>query len=421
MWRKKVPLWGLVLGMAVTTPLTVWGQAGSPSPTGSGTAAPGGGTTPEPGMPTPSAGGATTPGSTTSGSTASGSTQSEPTCEVATVVEFKPSSAKLTADAKANLDRVALGSKDKASQTFRLRGPAITGSPSSSKTKKAVRLTARRSDAIKSYLASAGVSPMAITSTVTGEGGVPPLENVQGLEVMSCMAPVASAEPSAPPETPPPPVVVVPVQPVPTPAPEAVPETPPAPPPPAPVATAPAPKGPMSRVGVGAMVGGGVTGFIDQEARNFTETGGSWEARASVGTRLPVALEAAYVGSAQTISALGLSEDTRLVGNGAEATARWNITRRAIQPYIFAGVGWDHYTLNNAGTNTSSLLGSDDVLTVPGGVGISFRLAQSLLLDLRGTARATFSDDLMNGPYASTGKEARLHNWNAGARLGWEF
>jgi hypothetical protein len=177
----------------------------------------------------------------------------------------------------------------------------------------------------------------------------------------------------------------------------------------------------MSRVGVGAMVGGGVTGFIDKQSRAFTDPGGSWEARASVGTRLPLALEAAYVGSAQNITALGLSDNAKLIGNGAEATARFNFTKRAIQPYIFAGVGWEHYTLDNTGANTSSLRDTDDVLTVPGGVGISFRLASSLLLDLRGTARATFSDDLMNGPYASTGQDARLHNWNAGARLGWEF
>jgi hypothetical protein len=178
---------------------------------------------------------------------------------------------------------------------------------------------------------------------------------------------------------------------------------------------------PMTRIGVGAMLGGGVTGFIDEQSRAFTDPGGSWEARASVGTRSWLALEAAYVGKSQNISALGLDSDANLIGNGAEATARFNFTRRAIQPYVFGGVGWEHYTLQKTGENTSSLRESDDVMTVPAGVGVSFRLARSLLLDVRGTARATFDDELMDGPYANTGQDARLHSWNAGARLGWEF
>jgi hypothetical protein len=391
MRRKTSVICGLLLGLG-GAPLAL-AQGGTTEPGTTGTTAPTG--------ETPSTGTSTT---------------AEPACGPPTTLEFKSGSAVLSPNARTVLDKMVMVAKDKTSPTYRLRGPAITGT-STSKVKKAEQLTQRRDDAIRSYLTQVGVDPASITSMPTREGGLPPLDNPKAMEVSSCGAPIAVAAPPPPLEVPPVAAETPPVPPAPPPAMEPLP-----PPAPLPVAQEkPAPKGPMSRVGVGAMVGGGVTGFIDKQSRAFTDPGGSWEARASVGTRLPLALEAAYVGSAQNITALGLSDNAKLIGNGAEATARFNFTKRAIQPYIFAGVGWEHYTLDNTGANTSSLRDTDDVLTVPGGVGISFRLASSLLLDLRGTARATFSDDLMNGPYASTGQDARLHNWNAGARLGWEF
>jgi opacity protein-like surface antigen len=116
-----------------------------------------------------------------------------------------------------------------------------------------------------------------------------------------------------------------------------------------------------------------------------------------------------------------LEDDALLVGQGAEGVARLNLTRAMVQPYLFGGIGWTRYQLARTPTNTSSILGDDDVLSVPFGVGISFRVARSLLLDLRGTGRAAFYDDLMDAPYAATGQTAKLHGWNVGALLGWEF
>jgi opacity protein-like surface antigen len=388
-----------------------------------------------------------------------------PICEVATVVEFKAGSAVLSSRTKASLDRVALklnaATKERpGSEMLRLRGSV----PPASEGESAVALATRRVDAVKGYLSERGVPPTNISVVPTGGAGdVPPLVNPQAMEIVSC-ATTSSAAPRVPsgtgtastgtgttagaaataagagavttgPATPP----MVSTTPVPGPNPPLPtagvpvpiatqdiappPEMPPAPPPLEATVPpgVPQPQQPMTKVGVGAMVGGGVTGFMDQQTRAFTDPGGSWEARASVGTRLPLALEAAYLGSAQNISALGLASAAKLVGNGAEATARFNFTRRAIQPYVFAGMGWTHYQITNAASNTSSLRDNDDVLTVPAGVGVSFRLAQSLLLDVRGTARATFNDDMLDGPYANTGQDARLHSWNAGARLGWEF
>lgn len=355
--------------------------------------------------------------------TASGPKQAaEPVCdENPRVVEFSVGSVKLSTDAKTKLDDVASWAKDTPSRSLRLHGQT----DSSGNAKANAKLSERRADAVKAYLADRGVDPARMTSSGHGENeSIMANADRRAVAVTSCTAPAPMVE-AAPPAPEPAPVVEA--------APPAPPTTiivQPAPAVAAPVAdapvvaTAPMPVGrerPASYVGIGAMVGGGVMGFVDNQTRAFAGTGGSWEARVTVGTRTAFALEAAYVGSAQGLSALGLSNSAKLVGNGAEAALRLNLTRSAIQPYIFGGAGWTHYKVDTSGSNTSSLLDSDDVLTVPFGAGISFRLPQGLLLDLRATGRAAYYDDLMAGAYANTGKDARLHSWNAGGRLGWEF
>jgi len=215
-----------------------------------------------------------------------------------------------------------------------------------------------------------------------------------------------------------------PTPPAPEPAPVA--ETPPPPPPiyaPVTVLPPPAPAKPSlppSVLGMEATVGGGVMGFIDETPRNTATTGGTWEARLMFGSRLPLAVEAAYVGSAQGIDALGLASNAVLVGNGAEGNLRLNLTRSRIQPYLFGGIGWTHYQLSNMSsvTNTSDVLDKDDIGTVPMGAGVSARLGRAFIIDIRGTYRATFNDDLFR---AMTATNNSLQSWGATGRLGFEF
>ena len=63
-----------------------------------------------------------------------------------------------------------------------------------------------------------------------------------------------------------------------------------------------------------------------------------------------------------------------LLGNGVEGTLRVNLTRARIQPYLFGGVGLDALPADQRATNTSSVLGSDDIGTVPLGAGMTARL-----------------------------------------------
>jgi hypothetical protein len=60
------------------------------------------------------------------------------------------------------------------------------------------------------------------------------------------------------------------------------------------------------------------------------------------------------------------------------------------------------------------------VFQVPFGLGIAVKPARGFVLDLRATGRAAFDDGMMQGALGA-GEEARLHQWNAGLRLGYEF
>ena len=331
---------------------------------------------------------------------AAGAQPTESTCEEQPSVMFNHGSHKLSPTAKEDLKEVAMWAKDDEARSVRLRGLTDhTGKPDYN-----ARLSEKRADTVKAYLTQSGLDPTRITAV----GHPPsepkdPSEDRKAVEVTTCTTQpaVVEAEPEPPVEAPPPPVVV-----------PMVVEPPPAPPP---------PPGPASRIGVGAMVGGGVTGFVDEETRDLTDPGGSWDARVTIGTRSPVAFEAAYIGSAQSIDALGLETDALILGQGAEGTARLNLTRTWVQPYVFGGVGWTQYQLQRTPVNLSSIQRNDNILQVPFGVGISFRVSRALLLDLRGTGRAAYYDEMLQGPYANTDKTAGMNSWNAAARLGWEF
>jgi hypothetical protein len=178
---------------------------------------------------------------------------------------------------------------------------------------------------------------------------------------------------------------------------------------------------PYSYIGVEAVAGGGATGFVDNGARNFTDTGGAWNARVSAGTRLPVAVEAAYIGSTQGMKGLGLENAAQLMGNGVEGTLRLNFTTTRIQPYIFGGVGWTNYQIRNTQI-TADINKSDNVLEVPFGIGLSGRIYQGFIMDLRGTGRAAFDDTLFDRVAAATGAgNSRLNSWTGSAQIGYEF
>jgi hypothetical protein len=142
-------------------------------------------------------------------------------------------------------------------------------------------------------------------------------------------------------------------------------------------------------------LGGGVSTFTRQDVRDATGTAGNWDLRASFGTRMPFAVEAAYTGSAQSIDAIGLDSDAVLVGNGLEADLKFQLPL-PVSPYAVVGAGWRNYQIVNADTNTSDIADDDNVLEVPLGLGVGFN-GLGLAFDLRATYRHAFEDDLMGG------------------------
>ena len=210
----------------------------------------------------------------------------------------------------------------------------------------------------------------------------------------------------------------------------------PAPPPPAPPtivvvpppAPAPAPahrdaESGFSRSGFSLSFGGGVADFTDQTMREATGVGGTWALRATLGTKAPIGFEGSYIGSAQSISALGLDRDAMLVSNGLQGALRLNAVIGApITPFVFGGVAWTRYDLANTSTTTAAISDQDDLIEIPVGLGIggSWR---GFGYDLRGELRFATREDMVREQNAGrdVGGSADMHRWGLNATLGYGF
>jgi hypothetical protein len=179
---------------------------------------------------------------------------------------------------------------------------------------------------------------------------------------------------------------------------------------------------PIAPTGLGLQVGGGVTAFSRQSARDDFGTGGYWDARATLGTRSFIGAELAYTGSARDVKSAGLSDDAALLGNGAEAVIRGNLPVQAgnlrVEPFLFGGVGWTYYQLvKNDGANTSGIKDNANAFVIPFGAGLSAGY-DHFIVDARFTYRAVFDDKLVP---TSNDDHLDLQNWSAGLTLGYEL
>lgn len=167
--------------------------------------------------------------------------------------------------------------------------------------------------------------------------------------------------------------------------------------------------------GTGVTLGGGVTGFTAENARALSSTGGGWNARLTLGTRLPIAAEIAYVGTTQDLQALGLDRSAYLISNGAEVAARFNILPGPIAPYVLSGAGLTHYRVMNDDFKASSIDDGDDVVYFPLGAGVALHVG-ALLLDARGTFRPAVDGELFGN-----GDANEMHTWQGNLAAGMEF
>jgi hypothetical protein len=174
---------------------------------------------------------------------------------------------------------------------------------------------------------------------------------------------------------------------------------------------------PPRPIGVSIGIGGGLVGFADADTRNMlADVGGGWEARLTVGTNLPLALEVAYVGSVHDTGE-GTMGDTMLLGNGVEGDLRVNLLPFWVfTPYALVGAGWTNYRLSDQ-DDADAVTASDNLISVPLGVGAAFR-PYGTLFDVRAVYRVAFDDELISLPGE---RDASLSSWALQARLGWEF
>lgn len=174
----------------------------------------------------------------------------------------------------------------------------------------------------------------------------------------------------------------------------------------------------VGRIGAGILVGGGFEDFTNNTMRNMTGTAGMWTARVLAGTRRYFGAEAAYVGNARSIDALGLQSSATLVANGVEGDARVNVPvvmghAQLLEPFAFAGVGWQNYQVTNTNTFTADLGRTDNVLAVPVGGGLEYAVGR-FMADARFTYRATYYNDLL-----VTG--GNLNTWGVATQIGFSF
>ena len=181
----------------------------------------------------------------------------------------------------------------------------------------------------------------------------------------------------------------------------------------------PVPARPLRLYGIDVMAGGGVSGFLDDHTRDVTDIGGLWSARLVGGGDRLFGFEAAYVGTAQDVDALGVDSNAVVMGNGVEGNLRLNLIRGAmLRPYVFGGLGWTHYALTNTDVNTSSIDDSDDVLHIPVGAGIGMRLSRRMVLDVRATLRGAAGDGMFDGG-AET--DDGMETLSSSAQIGFAF
>ena len=181
-----------------------------------------------------------------------------------------------------------------------------------------------------------------------------------------------------------------------------------------------------SGIGIGIAVGGGVNGFTDKTMRDATSSvGGGWNARVSFGTHLPLAIEAMYNGTATDINSLLGPGSATLLGTAFEGDVRFNLMPHFMfDPYVFVGAGWQHYSIENNNAFSLSDTGiaqSDDLLSIPMGVGLSYR-SSGFVAEARGTFRATTDSNLvLENPGASNAEFAKMHSWDANLNVGYEW
>jgi hypothetical protein len=190
---------------------------------------------------------------------------------------------------------------------------------------------------------------------------------------------------------------------------------------------------PATGYGLELSAGGGVQSFVGA-MQTRTVPGAMWDVRLVLGTRSPIAIEGAYVGTSQHIDSMFDDQNrAMLIGTGFESDVRINfLPMEEVTPYAFAGLGWKRYDVTGADFSTADtdVRETDSFVEVPVGAGLSFRI-RGFVADLRLTYRMAAGANLVaadggrarassSSPSGST-NGADMDCWTLGARIGGEL
>jgi hypothetical protein len=180
---------------------------------------------------------------------------------------------------------------------------------------------------------------------------------------------------------------------------------------------------PKSELGISVSAGGGVSRFTSEEMRSTltADVHAQWDLRLVLGSRSRLGLEAGISITTARVHPSPTSDTAPLVGLTDEVAVRLNIIPHGdVNPYAFAGVGWQHFDVLAEELDGSTMEQDDTTMTIPLGVGATYRDPGGPLLDLRGTFRATTFQNLVRKNAGSAGYAA-MHSWTASASVGYEF
>jgi opacity protein-like surface antigen len=165
--------------------------------------------------------------------------------------------------------------------------------------------------------------------------------------------------------------------------------------------------------------GGGYASFGAKGLRDITQNGGAWDFRFVLGARSPLAVELAYVGTANQLNGRLPNVDSSavLTSNAFEGDLRLatpTYHHIPVQLFGFAGAGYNHFDLINKFFNNSELADNDTTFVLPAGGGLQLNLTSHLTVDGRFTYRAMFDENLL-------GRNHNADMYTATGRVGYVF
>jgi hypothetical protein len=164
-------------------------------------------------------------------------------------------------------------------------------------------------------------------------------------------------------------------------------------------------------------VGAGIQDFARNRISDNSTIGGAWDVRLVVGTRTPLALEAAYTGALQAEHD-PFAPDPKLSTTQITGSARWNIITRRVQPFLGVGLGWVNF--HSYGRDQTIVAAANfehdaNGVLFPFSGGLAFYLGRHGVLEARG------SYSLVTGARAITHEDVRPDLWSATLAGGYAF